>query len=311
MNNIIFEQVDFLLPKHSCVILPGFGAFIANSELSSRTNSYEMKPPAYSIIFNQDINHNDGLIASAIQSTQNISFSAANNLVSDFVREIKNTLHQGKSVKFGKLGILNINSEGNIVFYCNESIVSPSYYGLSPVSLQLIDHIDRSDKAEQKRFSIAKRLGTAAAVAAGLFLFAVPSINIEEATHKAQTASFLDIVNKSIVESAIPQNIVNSEANGQQTISNTDNNIEYALEKPTRTYYIIIGSEETEFNADKLLSKFQNLHFPKAAIVKSDRYRIYVASFYDKMEAERYLDIFRLENPQYATAWLYSKKNIY
>ncbi len=59
-----------------------------------------------------------------------------------------------------------------------------------------------------------------------------------------------------------------------------------------------------------LLNKIKSTTFPTAAIVETtDRYRIYVSSFNDKIQAETFLDGFRKENPKYETAWLYSKRN--
>lgn len=312
MNNQIFEHIEFLLTRYDCVIVPDFGGFIMNITSSDRVNNHEISPPIYSIIFNQDITHNDGLIASSIQSAKKISYSAANNLIKDFVRDLKYALQHENAIEFRNMGTLSKDIDGNIVFKSNKNFNHPFSFGLTPVSLQLIDSIGQSDIVEKRRYQIIKRVGTAAAIVAGLFLFAVPSIKVDETSQEVQKANFLDVFSKSLISSNTSSKIY---PNNKAENININNDISATstppIEKPVRSYYIIIGGEETKQNADKLLSKFQLQDFPDAAIVKGDRYRIYIASFFDKQEAERFLDIFRLENPQYATAWLYSQKNIY
>lgn len=306
MDNSIFEHIVFLLPRHNCVIIPGFGGFIINSEPSIRKKNNSLNSPSYTIIFNQELKHDDGLLISSIQGVKDISYTIAANIISDSVKDIKNILKQGNTVVCGKLGILKQDTDGNIVFH-NNAALFPASLGLTPVSLKLIDSINQQDNTERKRSQIIRRIGSAAAIIAGIFLFITPSFNVGSIDKGVQKANFLDIFTQSVIESNSSNEIeIASEASAE---NNIEANKEYAAEKPARTYFIVIGGEETESNANKLLSKFQTQGFSKAAIIKSDRYRIYVASFFDKNEAERYLDIFRLENPKYSTAWLYSKKN--
>lgn len=311
MENLFFEHIEFLLPKHKCVIVPSFGGFIINSENSTCDKNGKLSSPSYTIIFNQELKHDDGLLTASVQAVKNTSYATAASIVNDWIKDIKNVLQQGNSVICGKIGILKQDAAGNIIFHSNNTILYPSTMGLTPVSLQLIDSISQLDNTNKKRSLIIKRIGSVAAIVAGLFLFVTPSVNIGVMDKNIQKANFLDIFSQSVMEVNASKEIeLDSRANvtGIQTEENEVTS-DTSFSKPQRTYYIIIGGEESVNQANKLLEKFQSQDFPKADIVKSDRYRIYVASFFDKNEAERYLDLFRLENPKYATAWLYSKKN--
>ncbi len=312
MENIIFEHVEFLLPRHNCVIVPGLGAFIVNFEPSGTAKDHEITPPTYTIVFNNELKHNDGLIVSSLQALRNIPYTTANNIVNDSIKEIKQTLLQGLPVNCGKLGLLNLDLQGNIAFHPNRTIVFPSIYGLSPVLLQSIEALRQLDHVERKQNITIRRIATTAAVIAGLFIFVTPSGNISTINNN-QKAGFLDIFSQTITESNHISLGTKPDAEANSIISTlpTSDSSNSTIEKPTRTYYIVVGGEESESQANRLLARFKDQGFPKASIVLGDRYRIYVASFFDKSEAERYLDLFRLENPEYATAWLYSKKNVY
>lgn len=309
MENMIFEYIDFLLPRHNCVIVPGLGAFIVNIEPSICDKNDNIAPPVYSVIFNRELRHNDALIISYLQTTKNISYSAAYNIVTDSVKDIKQVLQQGTPVACGKLGFLKNDENGNIAFYPNNIIHYPLNFGLTPVSLQILESIQNMGDTENKRNLTIKRIASVAAIIAGVFLFVTPSANIGSPDNNIQKANFLDIFRQTVNELPSSSNVTATTDTGADFSEAI--NAESIIEKPERTYYIIIGGEESENQANRLLNKFQTQGFPKASIIKSDRYRIYVASFADKHEAERYLDIFRLENPQYSTAWLYSKKNVY
>ncbi len=69
-------------------------------------------------------------------------------------------------------------------------------------------------------------------------------------------------------------------------------------------------AKDSKLRAERLLEKVQISGLRNAAIIESEgRYRVYAASFTDKIEGESFLETFRKENPKYETAWLYSSRN--
>ena len=75
----ICEHIEYLLRNHDCVIVPGWGAFIAQYQPASFTEDGQMLPPSRLIGFNASISHQDGLLASSVMRREKISYDAASN----------------------------------------------------------------------------------------------------------------------------------------------------------------------------------------------------------------------------------------
>lgn len=309
MEKSIFQYLEFLLPIHNCVIIPEFGGFIINMKPSKFDTDSNINQPEYSIVFNPELKHDDGLIASYIVKNKGVSYNTASKEIRSFVKELVARLKSGEIVLCGNIGCLSHDQSGNIIFSANNQFIHPDYYGLEPLKLRQLNSIPRKIIATNKKSYIRHTIGGVAAAVAALLLFVGPSINIKDQTGNIQQADFLSSITTSLVSSDIKKkldHVIN--------IDSTQNEIEKPLEsvKPisTRTYYIIIGGEEDETRANRLLDKIHASDFPGASIIKSqDRYRIYISSFDDKKEAESFLDSFRKEHPKYDSAWLFSKRN--
>lgn len=75
-------------------------------------------------------------------------------------------------------------------------------------------------------------------------------------------------------------------------------------------FFVIIGSAGSKSEAQKALKTFKDRGYKDANIVNSgDRNRIYVASFEDKAQAEKYLASFKKSNPKLNDAWVFTKRN--
>lgn len=75
-------------------------------------------------------------------------------------------------------------------------------------------------------------------------------------------------------------------------------------------FFVIIGSAGSKSEADKALKIFKSQGYKDANVINSgDRNRIYIASFADKNQAEKYLVSFRKTNPKLNDAWVYTKRN--
>lgn len=302
MDKGIFKYLEFLLPIHNCVTIPDFGGFIVNikpSLFDYDNRSY------YTIVFNPDLNHNDGIIASQISKDENISYNAACNKIKDFVKAIQFGLKSGKTI-ICNIGILTVDNSGNPTFLSNRNIIHPTLYGLQPIDIKPLSLINNIIRKERRYVSIKYVLGSVAAALAAMLLFTGPNTDIADKNgFSSSNASFV-----SSITTSLPNFQRNINQNSSSTIVVTDNDKE-TNNPPTRTYYIIIGGEENKVQAEKLLDKIRTKDFANAAIVEtSDRYRIFISSFDDKKQAEEYLDLFRKENPKYQTAWLYSKRNL-
>lgn len=308
MEKSIFQYLEFLLPIHNCVIIPEFGGFIIDIESSSFNIKGDITHPEYNIVFNLELKHNDGLIASYIVKDGNISYNAACKKIKTFVKELISDLKSGKTVGCENIGCLKTDASGNITFLSNKTFIHPNLYGLVPVKLRQLNDIEQTFVvSKRKNYFKYSATGIVAATAA-LLLFIGPNNAIKEQKDNSQKANFI-----SSITAPISVKDSNKEQFGKIENTATTLNISSGIAKatPSRIYYIIIGGEENQTRANKLLNKIQSSDFPNASIIESqDRYRIYISTFEDKSEAEAFLESFRKENPKYESAWLYSKRNI-
>ena len=78
-----------------------------------------------------------------------------------------------------------------------------------------------------------------------------------------------------------------------------------------RTYYIVVSSFPQKRLAEEWIQTKGNHSILKYSgiIEKDGRSRVYARSFPDKAVAEAFLNQFRVNNPEYASAWLLSVKN--
>lgn len=109
--------IGTLLYQHDCVVIPGFGGFIANyasAYIHPVQNTFT--PPSRQIMFNASLLHNDGLLAAHIASVEGISYAHALNRITEEVAAIHTELNTGKAVILDGFGSLRTNHEHSIVF---------------------------------------------------------------------------------------------------------------------------------------------------------------------------------------------------
>lgn len=300
--NILFEYISYLLPQHNCVVIPELGGFVVNLEPAKFTSNAYLNPPTYSIVFNSDLQYDDGILTSFVMRDEGISYNAASQKIKSYVKSVKSDLTENGFVDCHHLGSLHLDDNEILTFKMNKSALHPKLIGLTPSFLEKIAVINHTEDHKLKSSKIRYFVSGAAAAVAAILLLTIPSVNIEnhESHVSNQQAGFIQSISE-IVSSPVDNIPV-----GLDELANIDETKNIS----GRTYYIIIAGEESSARANKLLDKIKSTDFPSASIIESsDRIRIYATSFGDKEEAERYLTKLRDENPKYATAWLYSKKN--
>jgi len=94
----VLQYISELLLQHDCVIVPGFGGFIAThvpAHIQPVINNFS--PPKKDILFNSALIHNDGLLADYIAQKEKISFAEALNMIESFVEQcLQEIKHHGK-----------------------------------------------------------------------------------------------------------------------------------------------------------------------------------------------------------------------
>jgi len=131
----IEDLVSSLLLRHSCVIIPNFGGFVAKSIAAKLDLDRGLfLAPSKQLLFNKNLLNNDGLLISEYASLNAIEYSKSQSKIEEFVLDLKSKLNSKQSIHLERVGKLSYDIEGNLVFeqdrYFNLLLSS---YGLSHV----------------------------------------------------------------------------------------------------------------------------------------------------------------------------------
>lgn len=117
MTMTVETLIGNLLLQHNCVVVPGFGGFVAQRTPARLDEaSAIMRPPGKSVLFNKQLIANDGLLIQAYAVHSNIHFTAAEVEVRNCVSVWDKQLQQGHRVQIDRVGILYLDNERNICF---------------------------------------------------------------------------------------------------------------------------------------------------------------------------------------------------
>lgn len=131
----IDRHIESLLLKHSCVIVPGFGGFMAH-HISARYDETDgmMLPPMRTVGFNPQLTLNDSLLVQSYIETYDISYPEALRQIESEVAEMKMLLENEGCFDICSIGRISINECGQYEFEpCQAGILTPELYGLPGV----------------------------------------------------------------------------------------------------------------------------------------------------------------------------------
>ena len=134
----IQRHIEILLLTHDCVIIPGFGGFIAHHVDAHYDEDDRLWLPPYRTLgFNPQLTLNDSLLVQSYVEAYDMSYPDALRQIESEVEELKGVLHTEGAYEMNGVGTLSINIDGNIEFEpCEAGILSPDVYGLSDFSFK-------------------------------------------------------------------------------------------------------------------------------------------------------------------------------
>lgn len=132
----MIEHIEYLMLSNDCVVVPGFGAFIAQYTSSNNcAQNSTFTSPKRSISFNASINHNDGLLANSIAKKASIPYAEALKQIEKSTTICRQALSDGSEVPFGRLGFFISNAEGHIEFIpFYHELANDDFFGLQSFS---------------------------------------------------------------------------------------------------------------------------------------------------------------------------------
>lgn len=129
------SNITELLRFNDCVIIPGFGGFLARYS-AARINSVNNRiyPPTRSIGFNRKLVSNDGLLASFLAEKEGVDLETASQRVIDWSKVLNRELEQKARLELEGIGNLIVDSSGHLLFEpAEQTDIWDEGYGLRPV----------------------------------------------------------------------------------------------------------------------------------------------------------------------------------
>lgn len=125
--------ISQLLYRYQCVTIPGFGAFLTETQSAQlHEDSHSFYPPKKLVSFNSYLKNNDGLLANHIALAEKMSYEIAVAIIQNEVNSWKNKLQEQGSISIKNIGELTLNSEKNLVFIPTDQVnYLTSSFGLS------------------------------------------------------------------------------------------------------------------------------------------------------------------------------------
>jgi hypothetical protein len=306
----IDQEIQDLLYRNNCVIVPSFGAFISSTTSSQLLDNNNFIPPKKQIIFNSNIINNDGLLVNYIAQSKGISFEESTSLVQEIV-----TLWNDKLNLINKLYIKNVGSfvknENNILIFNNDESINflTSSFGLSTIISPIIEKnpiISEEILTEKVVKSINNQKNNAIINPknnfwriAAIFLLFISLTTLLSIVYYNDTVEKQFTISEKKVDKKIEAKI--SEATFALPLLPFKNFVHTTNLKSN--FYVIAGSFSNKLNAEKLQNQLINNGYQATIIVRENKmFSVTYKSFSSEIEAEKLRkNIQKTSNPD---AWV-------
>lgn len=142
------QHIETLLLENDCVIVPGFGGFVAHYSPATRVKEENIfLPPTRTIGFNPQLKLNDGVLVQSYMSAYDTSFADASRIVEKEVNEFIGLLHEEGKAHLDNIGEIHYNIYGNYEFVPYDyKITTPSLYGLDSFEIHELSALQQKEK---------------------------------------------------------------------------------------------------------------------------------------------------------------------
>ena len=340
----IIEHIEQMLSVHDCVIIPGFGGFVLQvTPTWYNAEAHRFEPLHKELVFNETLQHNDGLLIESYRQSEATDYRSAYQLVQADVAELKALLERDGQVEMAPIGIFRRGEEGQLIFEASRDTdwLNASMFGLPAFTIEpLAEELPipmNVEKMEKRRpdvyyIPVNRRLvrWVAAAVVA-IVVFLSASTSVEEVNRSAYTASFVptEMLNGNMQKDE-PSPAEPEPTSTKVEVTPRAETKPAPVEKPKaetkvvkapapkreaaktveaapqKRYYIVIASLASSEQAAQYMKGVGQKDCPNMAVLQTKgKYRVYADRFTDKAAAEKYQNTLR-KNPKYKDAWLFT-----
>ena len=132
------KHIARLLLDNDCVIVPGFGGFMAHSiPAKYDEDTCLFTPPIRIVGFNPQLTMNDSLLAQEYVNTYDISFPEALKQIATDVESLKRRIDEERIYELLGIGKFIINDDSLLTFVPEETgVITPALYGLDAITVK-------------------------------------------------------------------------------------------------------------------------------------------------------------------------------
>lgn len=306
-----------LLYRYPCVIVSGFGAFIAeNKSAVLDIDNNTIYPPKRIISFNSLLKSNDGLLANHISKIEKISYQEALTLIEDEAHNWHLALEKDLKIELKNIGKFIKTSQDKLLFNAQEehNFLTTSFGLAKIISPEVKREVYKEtvEKIEEKApifITTEKRenkLNLSWQKYAAVFVFSLGIGGFFASKWYQQK-----IENETIlVEKAVQKRIENKIQEATFFISNPLPNIELtqiSLENQQENYFIVAGAFKNEYYAERAKNNLLQLGYDAKILEKNNHglYPVVYEGFSKIEEAKETLDSIRKTHNK--DAWMLIK----
>lgn len=134
------KHIEILLLNNDCVIVPGFGGFMAHHVDAVYDKEENMfLPPSRTLGFNPRVLLNDHLLAQSYIEAYDISYPDAIKRIEAEVSEMRQAINNQGFFELPDIGVIQTNDDGNLEFEpCSAGILTPELYALTSFELHTL-----------------------------------------------------------------------------------------------------------------------------------------------------------------------------
>lgn len=283
--NTVVEHIEYLIRNYDCVIVPNLGGFVAQHVPAyfDEINGVYF-PPRRCVVFNPELNHNDGLLSTSVSRKEKISYEEASKLISNEVSSMRAQLMNDGSIAIGHVGRLDYVDD-KIIFCANDNFVSaPQYFGFKPLSVVPVcsEEITENKFAKKTIPAMRRKLVYATRVAAAIVVFILcglllsTPITVDQDTVKYASLALPEVKKVEPVK-----------VTGELFIACPDKKVATGMVKPESKqaikinlddpFYLVVSSLATKSQAEEFVSYTKGYNL-KIVETSSGKYRVIVAS---------------------------------
>ena len=318
----LVRHIEYLLTEHDCVLVPGLGGFVLQyvpARFSEDRKS--IQPPGKQITFNSSLSYNDGLLAQSLMRTLDIDYGKAVAMIEHWVDEIKRSFSEpGDSYAFGE-------PPASCLF-------GISAFGLKKLNICPLGQLHKDENVAEPKLrskkrdvvyipvnkSFVRQLIAAAAIIILLLMISTPMSEMKT------TSDYASLVSSELFENGkdgeIEINDIVSLQQGNDSVIAAENNFSTVQKSEqdnsqvanisdsdvVRPYIVVVATLSGKQAALRQLEQFkqQGVTADLKIYETSKKVRIYIDSFSEKEEAQKFLMTLRNGDSPFSDAWVMS-----